>query len=77
MILRKQLKAIAEIKLGETYSKTFEFSGNPPPRINWITDKEEKLENNEKFTIVKREYSTTLTIRKSVRKVIIMLDSIL
>ena len=58
-----------EIKVGESYTWTFEFSGKPVPDVLWSTEKEMEIVNNQKFSIKKDDSKTSLTIKNATRKV--------
>ena len=59
-----------DIKVGGSYTWSFQFSGNPPPKVIWSTDTDIDITNNEKFYLSKDDYKTSLTIKNVTRKVI-------
>ena len=67
--MRKSSTLSQEIKVGESYTWTFEFSGKPVPAICWMTDKEMEIASSEKFSLKKDDCKTSLTIKNAIRKV--------
>ena len=69
-ILRDTSTKTGVIKIGQSFTWSTELLGKPVPEKIWSIDGGAEITNDDKWTIVSEDYTTSLCIKNAVRKVL-------